>query len=63
MQDAFEGSINHMIDYSTVPNCNSGAMVSVCPNSVVDCGYEPQLDQTKHYNIGMSSTSQLSMQY
>ena len=28
-------------------------MVSVLAASVVDCGFEPRSDQTKHYAIGM----------
>ena len=32
---------------------NSGVMVSVLAPSVIDRGFEPRSDQTKHYTIGM----------
>ena len=39
-------------------NCIGGVMVSVLAQSAVDCGFEPQSDQTKDYkiNIGYYST-------
>jgi hypothetical protein len=30
-----------------------GVMVRVLPSSVVDCGFEPRLDQTKDYKISI----------
>ena len=34
-------------------NCIGGVMVSVLTLSVVDCGFEPPLGQTKDYKIGI----------
>jgi hypothetical protein len=31
----------------------SGVMVSVLVSSAIDCGFEPQSDQIKEYEIGM----------
>ena len=31
----------------------SGVMVSVLASSAIDCGFEPQSDQIKEYEIGM----------
>jgi hypothetical protein len=46
-----------------LPNHIGGVMVSVLALSAVDCGFEPQLGQTKDFKIGINNSSWVDMSH
>ena len=49
----YEGCALRQYNYEKYFNRISYVMVSVLVSSVVDCGFEPRLGQTKDYGIGI----------